>query len=254
MRSIAARPNRPSLIATFAGRAWWLAVASLALLAITGCGMVSAGAPGAVAQVRFVEVSPGAPEMDFSVNGASAAYGVGYESFTSYLPVAPGTATLSVNRIGGGQVLASAQGALAGGKQYTAVLAHGPGNLQMHLFDDQDTPAAPGRMSLRFINEVEGAGNTTVYLVAAGPSASTVPVAVVSVAPGTASAYLDLPAGAGYTAIATESQAGLHLPVGENVNIKGSSGAVRTVVFAGTVPAVGHGRVVGFTLADADLP
>ncbi len=187
--------------------------------------------------------------MDFYVNGTGAAYGVGFENFTSYLPVSPGVANLSVNRAGLGQALVASQNVLLGGHQYTAIVSHGLGSLQQHVYPDQDTPAPAGQVALRVINEVEGAGALTVYVAPVhGNGAS---VATLNVTAGTASSYVNAPASGGYLVTATTGDRGINLPVG-SVTVKLGSGAVRTVVFAGTALPGGHGSVVGFTLTDAD--
>lgn len=202
------------------------------------------------AQVRFVQISPGSPEMDFYVNGTAAAYGVGYENFTSYMPVSPGSASLSANRSGLGQTLASAQTALSGGRQYTMILSHGLGSLQEHIYADQDTPAPAGQMALRVLNEVEGLGAMTVYIAAAHRGSA--PATAISVPAASVSGYIAAPA-TDYTVTATQESHGVNLPLG-TVTVKASSGGVRTVVFAGAFQPETHNSVVGFTLIDADAP
>lgn len=207
------------------------------------------GSPTA-AQVRFVQVSPGAPEMDFYVNGMGAAYGLGYESFTSYLPVSPGGASLSANRAGSGQVLANLQGTINGGHQYTVILGHGLNAVQEHVYEDQVTPAPAGQTAIRVLSEITGAGTVNVYITPAGAST---PATSFSVAAGSGSSYGNLPTTTTYTVTAAITEGGLSLPVA-NVTVRGGSGAVRTVVFAGVVSPVAHSGVVGFSLDDVDSP
>ncbi len=237
-------------------------LALCALLGLCGCASLGADPSLSAAQVRFVELSPGSPEMDFYVNGTGAAYGIGFESFTSYLPVSPGAASLSVNRAGFGQVLVASQNVLLGGHQYTAIVSHGLGSLQEHVYPDGEMPAPPGQVALRVINEVEGVGALTVYIsagISPGISTGISPargnassIAALNVTGGSASGYVNAPTAAGgYTVIATVGDRSVNLPVG-SVTVKLGSGAVRTVVFAGTVLPGGHGSVVGFTLTDAD--
>lgn len=204
----------------------------------------------AAAQVRFVQVSPGTPEMDFYVNGTGAAYNVGFANFTSYLPVSPGPATVAIHRAGAAQSIMAMDSKLLGGHQYTAVVVHGLGSLQTRFYTDQETPAAPGQISLRVLNEVEGTSPLTVYITPAGVASGAAPVAVLSPATGAASAYISLPADGMYTVTATVSQGTLNLPV-SSTTVKAPGGAVRSVVFAG-VPQPGRPRAVGFVLDDAD--
>ncbi len=188
--------------------------------------------------------------MDFYVNGTGSAYGVGYESFTSYLPVSPGTADLSIHRAGTGRGLLTTQAALSGGHHYTAVVSHTLGSLQERVFEDQEAPAPAGQMALRVVNATGGVSPLTVY-VAPTRSSTAVPETALPVATGTASAYLLKTAGVDYTVTATVADGGLSLPVA-SVTVKSGSGAVRTVIFGGTALPGGHGAVVGFVLTDAD--
>ena len=233
-------------------RGWVCALAGVALPWTAGCGSVGAEGSLSAAQVRFVEISPGAPAMDFYVDGAGAAYNIGFANFTSYLPVTPGVSSLHVSRAGSGQVLATAQGALSGGRQYTVVVSHGLGNLQERVYQDQDTPAPAGQMALRVLNGLEGVGSVSVYVMAAGGPGSGPPVSVFSVGNGAASGYANLPANGSYAITATIAEGALNVPVA-SVTLKAASGAVRTVVFAGVAQAGGRGAA-GFSLQDVDVP
>ncbi len=220
---------------------------------LSGCGSLGVDNSLSAAQIRFVQVSQGGPEMDFYINGAGAAYSLGFASFTSYLPVSPGEASLGVTKAGSGQPLAGTQGGLSGGHQYTAVLSHGLGNLRESVFADQDAPAPPGQIALRVLNEVEAVPSVSIYVIPAGTgTGGASPASVFSLAAGAASGYVNVPAIGGYTVTATVAEGTLNLPIG-SVNVKAGSGAVRTVVFAGAMQSGGHG-VVGFALEDVNAP
>ena len=216
--------------------------------ALSGCGSMGMDGSMAAAQVRFVEISPGAPEMDFYVNGTGEAYGVGYANYTSYLPVVPGAVVISANRAGTGQTLGTAGGVLSPGRQYTAVVSHRLGGLQAHLFEDQDGPAPAGQMAMRVLNEVDAPGVLTVYVAPLGSGGT--PPTVLNVPGGGASGYVSLPATGSYTVSATLGDAALRIPV-STVTVKATAGAVRTVVFGGVVQTGAHGAV-GFALDDVE--
>ena len=228
-------------------------VAWATLAAVSGCGGVGVESSLSAAQVRFVEVSPGAPEMDFYVNGTGAAYNVDFANFTSYLPVSPGTASLSVTPAGTAQTVATAQGTLNGGRQYTAVVSRGLGSLQERVYQDQDTAAPAGLMAVRVLNEVEGGVPVTVY-VAGTAGGGAAPLGGMTLAVGAASGYLTVPANGTYTLTATVAEGALNVPVG-SVTLKARSGAVHTVVFARATGALASARgVVGFVLNDVEAP
>ena len=219
---------------------------------LAGCGSLGVDTSLSAAQIRFVQVSPGGPDMDFYVNGSGAAYGLGFATFTSYLPVNPGLTSLSVTKAGAGQALAQGQTGLLAGHQYTAVLSHGMGNLREVVYADQDTPAPQGQIAVRVLNEVEAMPAVSVYVVPAGSGGGVPPVAVFSLSAGGASGYLDLPANGSYTVTAMVAEGALNVPIG-SVTVKAVSGAVQTLIFGGTVQSGGHG-IVGFALEDVSTP
>jgi hypothetical protein len=94
-------------------------------------------------------------------------------------------------------------------------------------------------------------GGVTVFITP-GTGATSAPVSTLNVASGAASGYVVEPASASYTVTAAVADGVLEVPVA-SVSVKGTSGAVRTVVFGGVLQAGGHGAV-GFALDDADAP
>lgn len=228
-----------------------VAVCSGLVAGTTGCGSAGYDSSLSAAQIRFVHVSPGSPEMDFFVNGTGAAYGVGFTNYTSYLPVLPGPGTVGVRRQGTEFMLSATEATLAGGHQYTAVVSRGLGNLREQILADQETPAAAGTVAIRVLNEVEGETPLKLY-VSPNNSGPTPPPAVVrSLATGSSTGYMTLPVGS-YTLTLSVVEGALSMPLGSTV-VRAGSGAVRTVVFAGTAQAGGR-RVAGFVLDDADAP
>ena len=233
-------------------RSFALSLLCAAASSLAGCGSGMGDLGGGTAQVRFVAVAPGSPAVDFYINGSGAAYGLGYESFTSYLPVSTGLASVAVHRTGVGQALAATQETLASGHQYTVLLGRGAGSVQTKAYSDQEQPAPPGEAALRVVSAVESTAPVTFYVASVGANAATPPMAAFSLATGDASAYAPVSVGS-YTLTATTGNGTLRLPVA-SVTVKARSGAVRTVIFAGTLNAENRKGVVGFVLADADLP
>ncbi len=231
------------------------AVLCLLPLGLSGCGSAGFDSSLSPAEVRFVQVSPGSPEMDFYVNGAGAAYSVGYANFTSYLPVSPGPVNVSARRTGTAGTLSSGDATLSAGRRYTALISHGLGNLQERIYLDQDTPASPGQVAVRVLNEVEGIASVTVYLspTGSGGAAPAAPASVLNLGSGVASGYVNVASGGTYTVSATTTAGALNVPIGTAI-LKAASGSAHTVVFAGTAQPAGGHSVAGFVLDDADAP
>ena len=231
---------------------WMLALGVLCCMELSeGCGSLGADVASGAALIRFVEVSPGSPELDFYVNGTGAAYGLGFESFTSYLPVSPGGTMLSVREAGGPHTLAISQTTLAGGHQYTAILRRGLGNLHQEILQDQSEPASAGEISLRIVNAIEGLPSLAVHLTSERAGGTAATPLTLTLAEGAESGYMRLPAGETYEVIAVAAGSTTALPLSKSM-VRADSGSVRTLVLAGVAKAPNHGHVVAFVLDDAD--
>ena len=234
----------------------WLAAGALtaATLALAGCQSLTEGALDS-AQVRFVDVSPGSPDMDLYVSGSGAAYNLGYGTVTSYVAVSPGASTISANRANTLQPLASVRATLNGSRQYTAVVSNSLGSLDETLYPDRSTPAPAGMIAVRVLNEATRGGPLDVYLVpGTGALATTAPVAR-DLGYSASSGYIELPASGSYSIMA--------LPAGtasgpaassllSDVSLRASSRSVRTVVI--TDAPAGDKGLSSFVLEDLDMP
>lgn len=218
-------------------------------LSCTGCGSLGGAAAAPSAQVRFIQVAPGTSALNTSVNGAGAAYGLTYESFTSYVPIPAGAALLRIDGAASGLEVLSAHESFIAGQPYTVVLLHGLGSLQERSFMDQDAPAPAGSVDLRIVNAVDASGAIAVRITPTNQPESPA-LRTLSIAEGDASAYVRLPAGTTYLITASGVLSSAAHPF-KPVAIKAISGAVRTVVFSGIDRAGAH-PVLGFTLTDAD--
>lgn len=230
-------------------RAFRLAVLGCLVSACAGCSSLGGAAVAPSAQVRFVQVAPGTGLLDTSVNGLGAAYGLGYESFTSYVTVTAGTAFVRVDGSANGLEVLSTHESFLAGQPYTVVLMHGLGSLQERSFADQDMPAPAGSVALRIINAVDASGIIAVRITPTN-QAETLSMRTVSVPEGDASVYLPLPAGVTYSITAAAGAGSAGHPF-RPVSLKAISGAVRTVIFTGIAHA-GARPVQAFTLTDAD--
>jgi hypothetical protein len=132
-------------------------VMSLALAAPA----LAQGAPEA--QVRVAHLSPGAPNVDVSVNGepVAALQNVPYETISPYLPLPAGTQQVTVYPAGDrSQPVIDTPVDLAAGGAYTigAVGLVSDGSLRAQVYQDDLTPPAQGNSKLRVVHASPDAG------------------------------------------------------------------------------------------------
>lgn len=185
----------PKLLSLFfVTRKTGVAVASaVCVLALSGCqGLVpSSSRP----QVRIIDVSPDAPEIDVYQNSSAIAYKLGYGTITSYVAVDSGAATTAARISGSRQTLASSKATLALAGQYTVLIGNYSSSLQQAVLKDQSQPAPAGQTALRFLNQATRTGPVDIYLVPAGQKPASVTPVITHAAFGANTGYLNLPVG-----------------------------------------------------------
>jgi hypothetical protein len=226
---------------------------ALAVALLAGCQSIDMGS----AQLRIVDASRDSGALDLYQNGTGLAYNLGFGTLTSYVAMSPGAYTLAADKAGTRQALVEASTHLAAGRQYTAIVGNGLASLQQTILLDQSTPAPPGEIALRFVDQAPHAGAVDVYLVGAGGRlASTAPIAT-GLSFGAVQGYLNVPAGAyaievvpAGTAISTATAT---LLTGAQVDYL--SGAVRTVILLDQdLPATHAPGISAVVADDADAP
>jgi len=131
-----------------------LAVAAVPLLAV-GCNddddnVTDPGEVG-LAQVRVIHLSPDAPAVDVSVNGAVAVSGAAYLDVTGYLPVPAGDARITVTPAGAtAPVVIDATVPLGANASYTIVATGFLADIQPLVLVDDIT--ASGQAKVRFVH------------------------------------------------------------------------------------------------------
>ncbi|MEO6909716.1 MAG: DUF4397 domain-containing protein, partial [Edaphobacter sp.] len=75
-----------------------------------------------LAQVRIIDVSPEAPNLDIYQGPGALAYGLGFGTITSYVTITPGTYAIAANSAGTAQVVSSAKGTFLPATQYTILI------------------------------------------------------------------------------------------------------------------------------------
>ena len=170
-----------------------LAAVAAALATLSGCqGIVSTPV---LSQVRVITASPDAPGLDIYQGTGALASNLGYGTITSYVPTEPGTYSISANSAGTNQVLATAKNTFAVDTQYTVLIGNSAATLQETILRDQSQPAAPGQVSLRFLDQSTRAGGVDIYLVPAGQKITAVSPLFTNLTFGLNTGYLNVPTG-----------------------------------------------------------
>ncbi len=169
------------------------------VLALAGCQSIT-GDP-TPAQVRIIDASPDAPGADVYHSSSPLAYNLSLGTITSYIQVPAGPASLQVDVAGTRQHLAVAQTSFQPGGQYTVLVGNFSNNLQQIILKDQNTPAPPGQINVRFVHQSSRAGAVDLYLVPAGSTVVNVKPVLTNVAYTANTGYLTVPAGT-YTLVA----------------------------------------------------
>lgn len=170
-----------------------LAVAAVTAVLLSGCQNVTGSTE--YSQVRVIAVSPNAPGMDVYQDNAVIAYNLGFGTITSYVPLTPGTYTISAKADGTSQVLTSAKGTFTAGGQYTALIGNVFANLQETILTDQSQAAPSGQIALRFISQATRISPVDIYLVPAGAKLTAVTPVVTDLSFGVNTGYLNIPNG-----------------------------------------------------------
>jgi hypothetical protein len=187
-------PNQRSLsLYCFTRKALCGAAAAVCLGLLSGCQGISTASDRP--QVRIIDVSSDAPEVDIYQNTSALAHKLSFGTITSYVPVEVGPSTTVSTMSGTRQALTRSQTTLAAGGQYTILIGNLPDSMRQTVLRDQDKPAATGRVAVRFLHQAVKAGMVDIYLVPAGRTITETRPIITGSSFGDNTGYLDLPAG-----------------------------------------------------------
>ncbi len=229
------------------------AVAALLGLLIGCQGMISNPSSS---QVRIIDVSSSAPNLDIYQSHNALAYSLGFGTITSYVPVEPGTYTIAANSTGTEHVLSAAKGTFLPSTQYTVLIGGDiASNPKQLTLKDQNQPAPSGQIALRFINQSTRIGAVDVYLVPPGQTLIDVRPVVTNFTLGANTGYLNVPAGT-YTIVmlpAGTTPTETTVPAYTGTQVAYSDGSARTIVLIDQLLISGYHLQV-ITANDYDPP
>ncbi len=208
-----------------------LAAAIAVLGTLTGCQAIVSPAPEA--HVRIINVTPDAPRLDLYQDSNALAFNLDFGTVTSYIPLTPGTYTITANTSVTRQVLSASKNTFTTSGQYTVLIGNIAANLQQITLADQTQPAPPGQTALRFINQATRAAAVDIYLIPAGQKLNAVTPLVGGIAFGVNTGYLNVPTGTYSLALLPSGVAPSSTTIGAYVGpqVTYPAGAARTIIF-----------------------
>ncbi len=171
------------------------AACSLAAIAclLPGCQSIT-GSPS-LSQIRIIDASPNAPGLDIYQGSSAIAYNLGFGTITSYVPVVPGTYSISADASNTRTPLVTSRASIGAAQQYTVLISDVAANLQETVLADQSTSAPTGELSFRFIDEATQLGAVDIYLVPKGAKLADVNPFLTGMTFSSVNGYLTLPVG-----------------------------------------------------------
>jgi len=155
---------------TLRGSVVGCAVLFVAAMLLAGCQGIAAShtAP----QVRVIDASPDAPELDVyqnnGQNNTPLAHNLGFGTITSYSAVEPGSYTTETDVAGSRQMVSVNKDTFADTNQYTILIGNTVASMEQMTLEDQSQPVPNGQILLRFVHLATRAGGLDAYLVPAG--------------------------------------------------------------------------------------
>jgi len=134
---------------------------------LSGCG--GSHASSDTGQLRFVQASPDAPQINLLADGKNVASDLLYMNSSGYVSLAAGSHNIQAVAVNGSQAILSSTVSIAPSKNQTILLTGLAANPQSLLLADGGTkPATAGDAELRVVNAAVSITAADVYIVAAG--------------------------------------------------------------------------------------
>jgi hypothetical protein len=212
-----------------ATRARRLTALAILATALSGCQSITGNQP--FTQVRVIDASPDAPNLDIYQNASVGLYNIGFGTVSSYIAIAPGASVHAAFTAGTQQQLAQVRGTFATGTQYTVLTGNVAANLQMTVLRDQSTPTPSGQVALRFLGQATRIGAVDLYLVPSGSSLTGIAPIATGIGFGGNTGYIDAPSGT-YSIVAfpSGSSPNVSAPVFTGSQAFYPGGSARTIV------------------------
>jgi hypothetical protein len=170
-------------------------VSSIAVIGILCSGCQSVTGSTAKSLVRVIDASYNAPAVDVFTGTTPIASNLGSPAITGYAFITPAALAVSVDPVSTKKATAQTSGTFLASQQHSVFISDFNSSYQATVLTDQNVPAPAGQISVRFLQQAPRSGNVDIYFVPDGSTFADSKAVVSGLAPGTTTAYINIPAG-----------------------------------------------------------
>jgi len=160
---------------------------------LLGCGGSRSSESG---NLRFLQGSPDAPQVNLLVDGKSVATNIGYINATGYVSVKSGSRHVQVVPVSGASPVLDANITITASGNQTLIISGPAAGIQNVLLTDGGTTATTGDAHVRVVNASSTMGTADVYIVSSGTSIAGIAPTVANLAFNSDTGYQLVPVGA----------------------------------------------------------
>lgn len=170
-----------------------LCIFLLCFCVLSGC---SGSGSNGTGNLRFVQGSPDAPQVNLLVDGKSVASTLGYANATGYISVRVGSRHVQVVPANGGSAILDTSVSITSSGNQTLIMTGAAASTQSVLLTDTSTTSTAGDQSVRVVNAATAIAAADVYIVPAGTSIAALSPTSANLAFNANTGYQLLPSGA----------------------------------------------------------
>ena len=160
---------------------------------LLGCGGSRSSESG---NLRFLQGSPDAPQVNLLVDGKSVATNIGYINATGYVSVKSGSRHVQVVPVSGASPVLDANVTITASGNQTLIISGPVASIHNVLLTDGGTTATTGDAHVRVVNASSTMGTADVYIVSSGTSIAGIAPTVANLAFNSDTGYQLVPVGA----------------------------------------------------------
>ena len=169
-------------------------ILGVCLCVLSGCGGSSSNSENG--NLRFLQGSPDAPQINLLVDGKSVATNIGYINATGYISLKSGSRHVQVVPVSGASPVLDTNVTITASGNQTLMVTGPAASIHSILLADGGTTATTGDAHVRVVNASSSMGPADVYIVPSGTSIAGIPPTVANLAFNSDTGYQLVPVGA----------------------------------------------------------